>query len=147
MRCRRQGARISMIKFLILVVGLLFVAVPLEAAQAQNGGLISPPPNQTNQGLVNPRFQSFNPLTPGDRTTGLACGVGSQSIRVCQNDFQACNSACSATSFSDPIAGGQPCTQNCCSHLQACFSIRGCGNLVENDCFSPTNPSVRALRQ
>ena len=69
-----MGARISMIKFLILVVGLLFVAVPLAAAQAQNGGLISPPPNQANQGLVNPRFQSFNPpfnpLDPRQACTG-----------------------------------------------------------------------------
>ena len=147
MTCRRQsGARISMIKFLILVVGLLFVAVPLAATQAQNRGLISPPPNQANQGLVGPRFQSFNPpFNPLDPRQ--ACSVGSQSLRVCQSDFQSCNSACTASNLSDPIAGAQGCSQRCCNNLQACFSIRGCGNLTSNDCFTPTNPDVRALRQ
>src|SRR4051812_40489488 len=140
-----RGARISMVKFLILVVGL-FVAVPLTAAQAQNRGLISPPPNQANQGLVNPRVQSFNPpFNPLDPRQ--ACTVGSQSVRVCQSDFQSCNSACTASNLSDPIAGAQGCSQRCCNNLRACFSIRGCGNLTSNDCFTPTNPNVRALTQ
>src|SRR4029079_7202283 len=136
----RQGARISMIKFLILVVGLFFGAVPLAAAQRQSGGLISPPPNQANQGLLNPRFQSLAP-------PGSPCSIGSQSVRVCQNDFQSCSSECTASNLSDPIAGAQGCSQRCCNNLQACFSLRGCGNLTSNDCFTPTNPDVRALRQ
>lgn len=139
-----------MIKFLILVVGLLFVAVPLGASQAQaqgNPGLISPPPSQDNQGLVNPRFQSFNNLSPSERARQLACSVGSQSIRVCQNDLQSCTSACSASNLSDPISGGQGCSQRCCNNFRACLGIRGCGTLTSNDCFTPTNPNVRALRQ
>jgi hypothetical protein len=139
-----------MIKFLILVFGLLFVAVPLGAAQAQaqgNQGLISPPPRQDNQGLVNPRFQSFNPLSASERLFQLNCSVGSQSRNICESDFQSCNSACSAAALSDPVSGAQGCQQRCCNNFRTCLSIRGCGNLTTNDCFTPTNPSVRALRQ
>ena len=143
--CRRQsGARISMNRFLLLVVGLLFVAVPLGAAEAQtqgNRGFISPPPNQGNQGLVNPRVQSFR---PGGNST---CTTGSQSVRVCTSDFQSCSSACTASNLSDPIAGAQGCSQRCCNNFRACLSIRGCGNLTANDCFTPTNPAVQNLRQ
>ena len=138
------GGAISMLKSLVLVVGLLFLALAPGSAEAQTGqgnlGLISPSPDQGNQGLLNPRLQSLRP-------TQSPCSASSQSVRVCTSDFQSCSSACTASTLSDPIAGAQGCSQRCCNNLQACLSIRGCGNLTSNDCFTPTNPAVRALRQ
>ena len=136
------GGRISMIKSMLLLLIGLFFAVPLGVAGAQN--LTQPglgnQPVPGNQGLIGtPPVQSISPARS-------PCSGGSQSVRVCNNDFQSCNSACFATAISD-AASSAGCSQNCCNNFRACLSIRGCGNLTANDCFSPTNPAVRALRQ
>ena len=143
------GGRISMTKSMFLLLIGLFFAVPLGVAGAQtnqNQGLIAPstqglitiPGTQGLIGTIRP-FQSIAPARS-------PCTTGGQSVRVCQNDFQSCSSACFATAISDAAANAG-CSQNCCNNFRACLSIRGCGNLTANDCFSPTNPAVRALRQ
>jgi hypothetical protein len=146
------GGRISMTKSMLLLIGLFF-AVPLGVAGAQtvnqgnravpgNQGLIGTP-NQAvpgNQGLIGtPNRQSISPARS-------PCGAGSQSVRVCNDDFQSCNSACTAATISDTSADITGCTQGCCTKFSACLSIRGCANLTALNCFSDTSPSVRALR-
>ena len=146
------GGRVFMAKSMLLLIGLFF-AVPLGVAGAQqavpgNQGLIGTP-NQAlpgnrvvpgNQGLIGiPPFQSISPAQS-------PCSAGSQSVRVCNNDFQSCNSACSAAIVSNPSADITGCTQTCCTTFSACLSIRGCSNLTSLNCFSDFNPSTRALR-
>jgi hypothetical protein len=141
--CSRRGGRISMTKSIMWLLIALFFAVPLEAAVAQTG-------NQNDQNLqsVDPGAIFFQ-RTP----TGLliirprsTCRDGSQSVRVCENDFQSCNSACSAVTVSDPGADVTGCALGCCTKFSACLSIRGCSNLTSLNCGSGTSPSVRALR-
>ena len=135
--CNCRGG-ISMTKSMLLLIGLFF-AVPVGVAGAQqpmpgNQGLLG------NQGLFGiPPRQSISPTTS-------PCSAGSQSVRVCNNDFQSCNSACTATTISDPGADISGCTQRCCTNFSACLSIRGCANLASTNCFTDTSPSVRALR-
>jgi hypothetical protein len=73
--------------------------------------------------------QPFQSLRPSQS----ACGPGSQSVRVCNDDFRSCNSICNAESFdaSFDFAG---CGLRCCNQLKACLSIRGCASLSLN-CF------------
>jgi len=134
------GGRISMTKSMLLLIGLFF-AVPLGVAGAQTGG-INNQGNQAvpgNQGLIGtPPVQSISPARS-------PCGAGSQSVRVCNSDFQSCNSACFATAVAD-AASSEGCRQRCCNNFRTCLSIRGCGNLTSNDCTSPIDPAVRALR-
>jgi hypothetical protein len=144
-----------MTKSMLLLIGLFF-AVPLGLAGAQtvnqratvnpqtiNQGETTNQGNRTvlgNQGLIGrPPFQSLSPArTP--------CSAGSQSVRVCNNDFQSCSSYCSALAMSDPTADIGGCTLRCCNNFSACLSIRGCANLTSLNCFSPTSPSVVAPR-
>jgi hypothetical protein len=77
-----------------------------------------------------------NPVAP---TQSLAptpdvCSAGSQSIRVCNNDFQSCSSVCNGLTLSDPTADVAGCSLRCCSQFNACLSIRGCGTGTVN-CF------------
>src|SRR4029078_4435630 len=91
-----SGGRIFMTKSMLLLIGLFF-AVPLEVAGAQtvNQGTQAVP---GNQGLIGtPTVQSISPARS-------PCGAGSQSVRVCNNDFQSCNSACSAAIESNTSA-------------------------------------------
>jgi hypothetical protein len=134
-----------MIKFMLLLIGLFF-AVPVGVVGAQqamqgNPGLIGPPRAVPgNQGLIGiPPRQSLSPARS-------PCSAGSQSVRVCNDDFQSCNSACTAAVVSDAQADITGCTQGCCTKFSACLSIRGCSNLTSLNCFSDTSPSVRALR-
>jgi hypothetical protein len=134
-----------MTKSMLLLIGL-FLAVPLGVAGAQqavpgNPGLIGPPRAVPgNQGLIGiPPRQSLSPARS-------PCSAGSQSVRVCNNDFQSCNSACVALTISDAQADVAGCTQRCCTNFSACLSIRGCSNLTSLNCFSPTSPSIRAVR-
>src|SRR6185436_11296695 len=121
-----------MAKSMLLLIGLFF-AVPLGVAGAQQAV-------PGNQGLIGiPPFQSISPAQS-------PCSAGSQSVRVCNNDFQSCNSACSAAIVSNPSADITGCTQTCCTTFSACLSIRGCSNLTSLNCFSDFNPSTRALR-
>src|SRR5262245_56046352 len=135
-----------MTKSVFLLIGLFF-AVSLGVASAQqtapgNPGLIGTPRRAVpgNQGLIGiPPNQSTSPARS-------PCSAGSQSVRVCNDDFQSCSSACTAATISDPSADITGCTQGCCTKFSACLSIRGCSNLTSLNCFSDTSPSVRALR-
>jgi hypothetical protein len=77
-----------------------------------------------------------NPVAP---TQSLAptpdvCSAGSQSIRVCNNDFQSCSSVCNGLTLTDPNADVAGCSLRCCSIFNACLSIRGCATGTVN-CF------------
>ncbi|MGD9501232.1 MAG: hypothetical protein AB7V40_01950 [Methyloceanibacter sp.] len=76
--------------------------------------------------------------TPGTplqslRPSQSACGVGSQSVRVCNDDFRSCNSICNAQTL-DPSFDTTGCGLRCCNQFKACLSIRGCASLTLN-CF------------
>jgi hypothetical protein len=60
-----------------------------------------------------------------------ACGLGSQSIRVCENDLQSCNSVCDARALdaNTEIAG---CSTRCCTQYNVCLRLRGCGARIIN---------------
>jgi len=131
-----------MTKSRLLLIGL-FLAVPLGAAEAQTQRLQPGLGNQAvpgNQGLIGtPSLQSII------REPRSACGAGSQGVRVCENDFQSCNSACSGTFVSD-LADTSGCIQRCCNNFSACLSIRGCANLTSLDCSpTSTNSAIRNL--
>src|SRR5512143_1083781 len=92
---------------------------------------------QGTQGSQGTQGQSFgNPIPPAQSTapSPSVCGPGSQSVRVCNNDFQSCNSVCTATAL-DPTADVAGCGTRCCSQFRACLSIRGCGALTSLNCF------------
>jgi hypothetical protein len=76
-----------------------------------------------------------NPIPPAQslQPTPSACSAGSQSVRVCNNDFQSCSSVCTATAL-DPNADIAGCSTRCCSQFKACLSIRGCASNSIN-CF------------
>jgi hypothetical protein len=79
--------------------------------------------------------QTTNPIPPAQslKPSQSACGAGSQSIRVCNDDFRSCSSVCTATALdaSADIAG---CSLRCCNQFKACLSIRGCPSRALN-CF------------
>jgi len=66
------------------------------------------------------------PPTQSLRPTPNACTAGSQSVRVCNNDFQSCNDVCVARALdaSTEVAG---CATACCYSFNVCLRIRGCG--------------------
>ena len=87
-----------MTKSMLLLIGLFF-AIPLGVAGAQN--LTQPGlGNQRvpgNQGLIGtPPFQSL---------TGAGSPCSDQGQRVCNNDFQSCNSACFSIALSAAASG------------------------------------------
>jgi hypothetical protein len=107
------------------VTALLVLMVLPAAALAQTS---------TTQGTQSQ--SNGNPVAP---TQSLApapdlCSVGSQSVRVCNNDFQSCSSVCNGLTLSDPTADVAGCSLRCCSQFNACLSIRGCGTGTVN-CF------------
>jgi hypothetical protein len=83
-----------------------------------------------------PNQSSGNPIPPAQSLapSPSVCGPGSQSVRVCNNDFQSCSSVCTATAL-DPTADVAGCSTRCCSQFRACLSIRGCGALTSVNCF------------
>jgi hypothetical protein len=95
-----------MIRVFMLALGLCLLAAPALHAQ-------------TAQPL-----QSLRP-------TQSACGLGSQSLRVCENDLQSCNSICTATAL-DPTADIAGCSTRCCNQFNVCLRLRGCGSRVIN---------------
>lgn len=98
----------------------LALAVLASAAQAQVTDDLRQQQNQF------PPVQSLKP-------TQSACGPGSQSVRVCNDDFRSCNSVCTATAL-DPSADIAGCSLRCCTQFKACLSIRGCAARSIN-CF------------
>lgn len=89
----------------MLALGLLIAA---HAAQAQTA----------------PPFQSL-------KRTPSACTLGSQSLRVCNNDFRSCNDVCSAAAF-DPTFSLTSCTTRCCNQFNVCLRLRGCADRIIN---------------
>jgi hypothetical protein len=71
--------------------------------------------------------QTGNPVPPVQslQPSQSPCGPGSQSVRVCNDDFRSCNSACTATAL-DPSADIAGCGLRCCTNFKACLNIRGC---------------------
>ena len=136
------GGRISMTKSMLLLIGLFF-AVPLGAAGAQTvnqGGTT----NQGNQAV--PGNQGLIGTPPVQSLTGARSPCSNQGLRVCNSDFQSCNSACFSTAIS-AAASLEGCSQRCCINLKACLSIRRCvANLAQTNCDSPLSPDVRSLR-
>jgi len=100
---RRRGGATTMIRIVLLVLGLGLLVVP-TMAHAQN---------------VQPK-QSL-------QTRPSACGIGSQSIRVCENDLRSCNSVCEARAL-DPSAVVAGCATRCCTQYNVCLRLRGCGS-------------------
>jgi hypothetical protein len=72
-----------------------------------------------------------NPTAPVQslQETQSACTVGSQSLRVCANGLQSCNSVCSARAL-DVNADVAGCSTSCCTQYNVCLSQRGCGSRV-----------------
>ena len=101
-----------MTKCVLLVLGVLLL-LAAESAQAQTTNPIPP-------------VQSLRP-------SQSACGAGSQSVRVCNDDFRSCNSVCTANAFdaSADIAG---CGLRCCTQFRACLNIRQC-DVSSINCF------------
>jgi hypothetical protein len=106
-----------MTKLLLFVLALL-LCLQLEAAQAQS---VLPP--------------TGNPIPPAEslQPTQSPCSAGSQSVRVCNDDFRSCGSVCTATAL-DPTADIAGCGLRCCSQFKACLSIRQC-NVSGINCF------------
>src|SRR5262245_24665087 len=130
-----------MTKSMLLLIGLFFpLSLGVAGAQTRTQPGLGNQAVPGNQGLIGPSLQSII------RQPGSACGASSQSVRVCGNDFQSCNSACAATSLSAAAASFEGCSQRCCNNFRTCLSIRGCANLTATDCFSPLSPDVRGLR-
>ncbi len=66
------------------------------------------------------------PPTQSLRPTPSACSAGSQSVRVCNNDFTSCNDVCAARAL-DPSSEIVGCTTACCYNFNVCLRMRGCG--------------------
>src|SRR5215467_14993980 len=66
-----------------------------------------------------------NPIPPAQSLAPNAsiCGPGGEGVRVCNSDFQSCNSACAATAF-NPRADVSSCTDRCCNNFTVCLNIR-----------------------
>jgi hypothetical protein len=79
--------------------------------------------------------QTGNPIPPAQslRPSQSPCTAGSQSVRVCNDDFRSCSSVCTATAL-DPSAEIAGCSLRCCTNFKACLSIRGCPSRSIN-CF------------
>src|SRR5262249_44892614 len=77
-----------------------------------------------------------NPIPPAQSRAPNAsiCGPGGEGVRVCNSDFQSCNSACAASVF-DPNADTSACTDRSCNNLTVCLNIRRCDTGSIN-CFS-----------
>lgn len=91
----------SMTRIVLLALGLVFAA---SMAQAQTQSL---------------------------KETPSACTLGSQSLRVCNNDLQSCNDVCAARAL-DVNADIAGCTTACCNQFNVCLRLRNCGSRVIN---------------
>jgi hypothetical protein len=112
-----------MIRNLLLALGLLLALSSGELRAQQDstgnqGGVIQQDQGATTQGRA--PFQSIRPAQS-------PCGAGSQSVRVCNDDFRSCGSTCTATAL-DPSADTAGCSLRCCTQFKACLQIRGCAS-------------------
>jgi len=104
-----------MVKYFLLILALL-LAVSVGGVQAQQGST----QGQNSSGNPNPPAQSQSPaISP--------CSTGSQSVRVCNDDFRSGSSTCTATAL-DPSADTAGCSLKCCTLFKACLQIRGCAS-------------------
>ena len=102
-----------MAKYILLILALL-LAVSVGGVQAQQGSTTG---------------QNGNPIPPAQSQSPAKspCSTGSQSVRVCNDDFRSCSSTCSATAL-DPSADTAGCSLKCCTLFKACLQIRGCAS-------------------
>jgi len=116
-----------MIKRGLPILLLLLLIQSAALAQTLNQGL-------RQQNL--PQDGSGNPVAPTQSLapTPNVCGAGSQSVRVCNNDFQSCSTVCNAATLNDPQADVAGCNLRCCTGFNACLHLRGCDTGVAN-CF------------
>jgi len=117
-----------MTKSILLLIALFFAVSPGAAgAQTLNPGL---------RGQGTPQEGSGNPIPPAQSLapTPDVCSAGSQSVRVCNNDFQSCSTVCNAATLNDPQADVAGCNLRCCTGFNACLHLRGCDTGVAN-CF------------
>jgi hypothetical protein len=136
-------------RFLRFAFGVLICVQPATVhAQSVPGqsttGTGNPIPGQTIRGTGNPIPGQTIPSIPGIGNpiphaqsvapTLSICGPGGEGVRVCNSDFQSCNSACAATVF-DPNADVSACTDRCCNNFTVCLNIRRCNTSGVN-CFS-----------
>jgi hypothetical protein len=98
---------------------LTFVFLLSFAAAAQ--GQTTSQTQSGNQGAIRSPQAPVQSLQP----TQSACTAGSQSLRVCNDDFRSCSSICTATAL-DPSADTAGCSLRCCTGFKACLAIRGC---------------------
>jgi hypothetical protein len=82
-----------------------------------------------------PLYAQTGPVPPNQslRSSPSPCGPGSQSVRVCNDDFRSCSSVCAARAL-DPTTEIAGCSLRCCTQFKACLSIRGCA-ARSIDCF------------
>jgi hypothetical protein len=123
-------------RFLRFALGALICVQP-ATVHAQANSI----PGQSTAGTGNPipgqTIPSIpgigNPIPPAQSLAPNAsiCGPGGEGVRVCNSDFQSCNSACAATVF-DPNADTSACTERCCNNLTVCLSIRRCNTQAES---------------
>jgi hypothetical protein len=107
---------------------------PRRAKRGHREGRPTPGVQPQNPFVPTPGFG--NPIAPPQSLapTPDVCSASSQSVRVCNNDFQSCSSACTAALLSDTTADITGCTLRCCTGFNACLSIRGCATGTVN-CF------------
>ena len=118
----RFGCIGAMSKFAIFALALVFAALAPVAVMAQQ--------TQVQRGVRVP--SPGNPIPPAQslQPTPSACSPGSQSLRVCSNDFQSCSSVSTATALECRCRGLQHAPLQPVQGL----SIRGCS--VSNvNCF------------
>src|SRR5262245_56316940 len=117
------GQDAGMTRTALLLLGLVFCIAASDARAQTTTTPNTTTPNGTTQSGP---LQSLRP-------SQTACGVGSQSVRVCNDDFRSCNSICNAQTL-DPSFDTTGCGLRCCNQFKACLSIRGCASLTLN-CF------------
>lgn len=100
----------------ILLILVLSLTLSVGGAQAQ-------------QGLTQGQNSLGNPIPPAQSQSPAIspCSTGSQSVRVCNDDFRSCGSTCTATAL-DPSADTAGCSLKCCTLFKACLQIRGCAS-------------------
>jgi hypothetical protein len=133
LRDARRGTQ-GMTRYVLLAVGLL-LALAVGVARAQT----TTQPSTTQRSTTQPTQPSTTqPSTRQDRFRSIRpsqspCGPGSQSVRVCDDDFRSCSSICVAQTL-DPTFDTTGCGLKCCTQFKACLSIRGCATLTL-ECF------------
>src|SRR5262245_65216769 len=111
-----------MTKTMLMLIALCF-AVP-EAAMAQGTATRNAQGLQSLQGsnapvrIPDPQLRTERGLQSIITVPRSLCDLGSQSVRICDSDFQSCNSVCFTTTSTIAADG---CTQRCCNNFRTCL--------------------------